>query len=132
MLLWIFLIKHNPSLSRFPLVAPLHYIWTNFSNILSKSCRHCGNMTASTRCFKECKLCINAVPQKLSMQPRLLANFFGKNWLDLGKIKAKFWVKVSRFKQNQNLASPKTFDLLRLCIAIAMRYSYETWRFHLL
>jgi len=33
---------------------------------------------------------------------------FGQNWLDLGKIKGKFW-------QNQNIASPKTFDLLRLC-----------------
>jgi len=32
--------------------------------------------------------------------------------LDLGEI----WTKVIRFGQNQNLASLKTFDLLRLCL----------------
>jgi len=46
---------------------------------------------------------------------------FRQIWLDLDKIKAKFgqnwgetWAKVIRlFGQNQNHASPKTFDLLR-------------------
>jgi len=38
-------------------------------------------------------------------------NRFGQIWLDLGKI----WAKVIRFGQNQNLSSPKIFDLLRLC-----------------
>jgi len=40
----------------------------------------------------------------------------------LGKIKAKceknsckIWVKVIRFGLNQNLASPKTLNFLRLC-----------------
>jgi len=44
---------------------------------------------------------------------------FEQIWLDLGKIQAKFgenggkiWAKVIRFGHNQNLASPKTFDLL--------------------
>jgi len=48
------------------------------------------------------------------MQPHPLAKIIGQNWLDLGKIKAKFGqncseirAKVIRFGQNQNLASPK-------------------------
>jgi len=59
------------------------------------------------------------VPLELGMQPHLVAKFFKQYWLDLGKIKAKFrqnlvkiWAKVIRF--GQNLASPNTFDLLRL------------------
>jgi len=57
-----------------------------------------------------------------------LANYFekklirlGQIWLDLGEICAnlnKIWEKVRRFGQNQDLASPKTFDLLRLCTKV--------------
>jgi len=69
------------------------------------------------------------------MQPHSLAKLFwsklirfGQIWLDLGKIKAKFgqnwskmWAKSNYFGkfdwiwQYQNLASPKTFDLIWLC-----------------
>jgi len=42
------------------------------------------------------------------------SKIFGQNWLDLGKIKAKFgknlgeiWTSLIKFGQNQNLASPK-------------------------
>jgi len=42
---------------------------------------------------------------------------FGEIWKNLGKIwsnLSKIWTNLIRFGQNQNLASPKTFDLLRL------------------
>jgi len=42
---------------------------------------------------------------------------FGQTWLALGKIWAKvikIWENLIIFGQNQNLASPKTFDLLKL------------------
>jgi len=39
---------------------------------------------------------------------------FEQIWFDLGEI----WAKVIRFGQNQNLASPKTFYLLRLCFEL--------------
>jgi len=54
---------------------------------------------------------------------------FGQFWLNLGKIGKiwanlseiwakviKIWENLIRLGQDQNLASPKTFDLLRLCI----------------
>jgi len=47
-------------------------------------------------------------------------NFLGKTELisaDLVRFRQNegdIWTKVIRFEQNQNLASPKTFDLLRL------------------
>jgi len=44
------------------------------------------------------------------MQSHPLGNFFGKIWVKVIKI----WANLIRFGQNQNLASPKTFDLLRL------------------
>jgi len=59
------------------------------------------------------------------MQPHTLATFFvaklirfGQIWLDLGDIWAnlsKIWANLFRFGQNQNLASPKQFDLMRIC-----------------
>jgi len=42
------------------------------------------------------------------LQGHPLANFLGKIWGDLGKI-WQIWLK---FGQNQNLATPKTFDRL--------------------
>jgi len=48
-----------------------------------------------------------------------LAKFFGQIWFELGEI----WAKAIKFGQIgldlekiKNLASPKTFDLLRLCL----------------
>jgi len=55
------------------------------------------------------------------MQAYLLANFFFffffKKLFRFGRnfSKGEIWAKVIRFGQNQNLASPKVFDLLRLC-----------------
>jgi len=43
--------------------------------------------------------------------------FLGKNCLDIGQILLdldEIWAKVISIGQNENLASPKTFDLLRL------------------
>jgi len=61
------------------------------------------------------------------MRPHLLTKNFREKLVkfeqNLGKIKMKFgqncvkiWAKVIRFGQNQNLASPKAFDLLQLCL----------------
>jgi len=62
------------------------------------------------------------------MQPYPLAKTFweklirfGQIWLDLGDIWAylsKIWAGLIRFGQNQNLASPKKFDLLWLCQSV--------------
>jgi len=47
-----------------------------------------------------------------------LANL-GEMWEKLGQIWAKvnkIWANLIRFGQNQSLASPKTLDLLRICL----------------
>jgi len=51
------------------------------------------------------------------MWPLSLAKFFGQIWVNSGKV----WVNLPKFGQirvkfgqHQNLASPKTFDFLRL------------------
>jgi len=50
------------------------------------------------------------------MEPHPLGNFLGKIWTKVIKI----WANLIRFGQNQNLASPKSFDLLRLCYLLLM------------
>jgi len=54
------------------------------------------------------------------MHPHPLAKFFGKigyiwaNMVGFGRNLEKLRLNLLRFGQNQNLASPKTFDLLKL------------------
>jgi len=46
---------------------------------------------------------------------------FGDIWANLSKIwvnLGKIWASLIRFSQNQNLVSPKQFDLLRLCQSV--------------
>jgi len=54
------------------------------------------------------------------MQPHPLGHFLSQIWAkfgNLGEIWAKvikIWANLIRFGQNENLASPKTLDILRL------------------
>jgi len=62
------------------------------------------------------------------------SNFLGKIWADLGKSIQNFRKSTKilenmlgnypKFEQNQKLASPKTFDLLRLCMLVIKNRLY--------
>jgi len=59
-------------------------------------------------------------------QTHPLGYFLGKIWTNLGEIWAKvikIWASLIRFGQNQNLAYPKTLDLLQLCRNLTSRKS---------
>jgi len=69
------------------------------------------------------------------MQLHSLGNFFGQNlskiWENWGEIWAKcgqIWAKFGQIWANQNLASPKALDLLRLCCEAFIIQVFAQWR----